>query len=93
MGILPLRKNLLNKQETYQRNINALPVPEHKIDRLWLGTDIPINLIEDSETIRLIKEEVGIDSKSTIIGNVEDLFRQRANGTARSLCFNPPKTP
>ncbi len=83
MGVTRPKKDLYHKwayshlekvfsisNETYRRNINALPIPKHKIDRLWLGTDIPLTPIEDSEAIRLIKEEMGIDNKSTIVGNV-----------------------
>lgn len=65
-----LEKVFSISDETYRRNINSLPVPKHKIDRLWLGTDIPPTPIEDGETIRLIKQELSIDSNSIIVGNV-----------------------
>lgn len=56
--------------ETYQRNLKALPIAEKKISRLWLGTDIPPNPIDNPEDIAAIKAELGLPSDSTIIGNV-----------------------
>ncbi|MBA5762813.1 glycosyltransferase [Vibrio sp. 404] len=83
MGVTRPKKDLYHKwvyshvnsvfsisNETLQRNLKALPVAASKISRLWLGTDIPNSPIDDIETIRLIKEELGLDPTATIIGNV-----------------------
>lgn len=56
--------------ETYQRNLKALPVPSNKIQRLWLGTDIPTTPIESKTEIDAIKSELGIPLAATIVGNV-----------------------
>lgn len=56
--------------ETYQRNIKALPVPENKITRLWLGTDIPNSPIEESIEIRAIRTELNITNNQIVIGNI-----------------------
>ena len=83
MGVTRPKKDLYHKwvychlnrvfsisNETYHRNIKALPVPKSKLERLWLGTDIPLNPIEDTDTISLIKDELGLPQESIVIGNV-----------------------
>jgi len=56
--------------ETYKRNLKALPISENKITRLWLGTDIPEQPIDDLNEISSIKLELKIPENSTIIGNL-----------------------
>ncbi len=56
--------------ETYKRNLNALPISQEKISRLWLGTDIPLSPIENPITIRQIKNELGLPCDSIVIGNI-----------------------
>lgn len=56
--------------ETYQRNLKALPVPAEKITRFWLGTDIPVTPIESADEILAIKQDLGLNPESKIIGNV-----------------------
>ncbi|CAM3815107.1 Mannosylfructose-phosphate synthase [Vibrio aerogenes CECT 7868] len=55
---------------TYRRNIHALPVPEEKVSRLWLGTDIPDVLSGMQENIAEIKRDMGIPDSLTILGTV-----------------------
>ncbi|WP_241577101.1 glycosyltransferase family 4 protein [Vibrio neptunius] len=57
-------------EETYKRNIKALPVPKSKISRLWLGTYIQQDPVEDSQQIKRIKAELSLPSNSTVIGNI-----------------------
>ncbi len=57
-------------EETYQRNIKALPVPLEKIERFWLGTDIPTAPIEDPTHIAQIKSALNLPLDSIVIGNV-----------------------
>jgi glycosyltransferase involved in cell wall biosynthesis len=79
MGVTKSKKNILHKlvynnvdqvlsisDETRKRNINALPVPEHKIKRLWLGTDLNQN--SDAATIIQLKKELGLTSENFVIG-------------------------
>jgi glycosyltransferase involved in cell wall biosynthesis len=56
--------------ETYQRNIKALPVSIEKIERFWLGTDIPSIPIDSQAEIEAIKNELNIPVATTVIGNV-----------------------
>ncbi|NOJ23978.1 glycosyltransferase family 4 protein [Vibrio coralliilyticus] len=56
--------------ETYKRNLKALPIPENKIARLWLGTDIPEQPIDNQNQIATIKFELGLPSDSILIGNL-----------------------
>ncbi|WP_076589014.1 glycosyltransferase family 4 protein [Vibrio ostreicida] len=56
--------------ETYQRNLKALPIDPNKISQLWLGTDISNSPIDSKEEISAIKKELGIELDSTLIGNV-----------------------
>lgn len=56
--------------ETYKRNINALPIKPQKLTRLWLGTDIPEYPIEDVTEIEKIKKELAIPIDSVVIGNI-----------------------
>lgn len=56
--------------ETYKRNIKALPVPKEKISLLWLGTHVPSSHIEDLEVIKSMKSELSLPHDSFVIGNV-----------------------
>ncbi len=82
MGVKRPKKDLFHKwvykhvdqvlsisDETYKRNIVALPVPEEKIERLWLGTDIP-ELITSPERLQHIKDVHLIPENKIIIGTV-----------------------
>lgn len=55
--------------ETYQRNIAALPVAKNKIQRLWLGTDIP-ELIAAPDRLQAIKNSHSIPDNKILIGTV-----------------------
>lgn len=55
---------------TYQRNINALPVPAEKISRLWLGTDIPDASPSLPEQMDDIKRELNLPDGDLILGSV-----------------------
>ncbi|MFN3018101.1 glycosyltransferase family 4 protein [Vibrio coralliilyticus] len=83
MGVTRPKKDLYHKwayshvdqifsisDETYRRNLKALPVPENKITRLWLGTDIPEQTIDNQNQIATIKVELGLPTDSIIIGNL-----------------------
>lgn len=83
MGVTRPKKDLYHKwayshidqifsisNETYKRNLEALPVPEDRITRLWLGTDIPEQPIDNQSQIATIKFEVGLPRDSIIIGNL-----------------------
>ncbi|MDA0120170.1 glycosyltransferase [Vibrio sp. T11.5] len=83
MGVTRPKKDLYHKwayshidqifsisDETYKRNLKALPVPKNKITRLWLGTDIPLQPIDNQNQISTIKFELGLPRDSIIIGNL-----------------------
>lgn len=83
MGVKRSKKDLYHKyvyshlthifsisEETYKRNIKALPVPPHKVTRLWLGTDIPVKPLESEEIISNIRRDLGFKSNDIVIGNV-----------------------
>ncbi|MDN3608495.1 glycosyltransferase [Vibrio ostreicida] len=55
--------------ETYKRNLSALPIDSNRISRLWLGTNIP-SPIESPVESSLIKKEMGLSSDIMIIGNI-----------------------
>ncbi|WED21988.1 glycosyltransferase family 4 protein [Vibrio sp. JC009] len=61
--------------ETLKRNIKALPVPENKIERLWLGTDIPEQPITDQAHIAEVKESLDIPESAKIIGTIGRICR------------------
>ncbi|WP_235284466.1 glycosyltransferase family 4 protein [Vibrio coralliilyticus] len=65
-----LDKVLAISNETYQRNLIALPVKKEKLTRLWLGTDIPKARNNTLESIIEIKKKLGLKSNSITIGNV-----------------------
>jgi len=56
--------------ETYKRNLKALPVDAEKISKLWLGTDIPPSQTISSDEISGIKHELNIPGDSFVIGNI-----------------------
>lgn len=56
--------------ETYKRNLKALPVDAEKISQLWLGTDIPPSQTISSDEISGIKHELNIPGDSFVIGNI-----------------------
>ncbi|WP_240478209.1 glycosyltransferase family 4 protein [Vibrio neptunius] len=56
--------------KTYERNIKSLPVPEGKISRLWLGTDIQLDPVEDPQKIKRIKDEIALPNQSIVVGNI-----------------------
>ncbi|NUW68985.1 glycosyltransferase [Vibrio coralliilyticus] len=83
MGVTRPKKDLYHKwtyshvdqvfsisDETYKRNLKALPIPKNRITRLWLGTDIPEQPIDNQDDIASIKFELGLPEDSTIIGNL-----------------------
>ncbi len=83
MGVTRPKKDLYHKwayshvnqvfsisDETFKRNLKALPVPENRITRLWLGTDIPEQTIDNQNQIATIKVELGLPTDSIIIGNL-----------------------
>ncbi len=83
MGVTRPKKDLYHKwtyshvdqvfsisDETYKRNLKALPIPENRITRLWLGTDIPEQPIDNQNQIATIKFELGLPTDSVIIGNL-----------------------
>ncbi len=83
MGVTKPKKDLfhrwvyshLNKvfsisNETYRRNLKALPVDSSKITQLWLGTDIPSLYKPSKNTVSNIKSELGIPVDSIVIGNI-----------------------
>ncbi|CZF85294.1 Mannosylfructose-phosphate synthase [Grimontia celer] len=56
--------------ETYQRNIKALPVAESKIERLWLGTYIEQKQFSEDNRPHLLADEYGLSHDTTFIGSV-----------------------
>ncbi len=56
--------------ETYQRNLNALPVPPEKIARLWLGTDIPEKTELSTSELATIKQSVSLPENDFVIGTI-----------------------
>ncbi|WP_252035747.1 MULTISPECIES: glycosyltransferase family 4 protein [unclassified Vibrio] len=83
MGVTRPKKDLYHKwayshvdqifsisDETYRRNLKALPIPENRITRLWLGTDIPEQPIDNPNQIATIKVELGLPTDSVIVGNL-----------------------
>ncbi|CAM2826264.1 Glycosyltransferase [Vibrio neptunius] len=83
MGVTRPKKDLYHKwayshvnqvfsisDETFKRNLNALPVPANRITRLWLGTDISEQPIDNQNQIAPIKSELGLPSDSIVIGNL-----------------------
>ncbi|WP_338062871.1 glycosyltransferase family 4 protein [Vibrio tetraodonis] len=56
--------------ETYRRNLKALPVEANKINQLWLGTDVPLQSLLSTFDISEIKNELNIPEDSVVIGNV-----------------------
>ncbi|WNJ96505.1 glycosyltransferase [Vibrio ruber] len=56
--------------ETYRRNLNALPVSPEKIARLWLGTDIPDKTELPPEEIVAIKQSLSLPEKDFVIGTI-----------------------
>ncbi|MDB1122447.1 glycosyltransferase family 4 protein [Vibrio algarum] len=56
--------------ETLKRNLKALPVPENKIERLWLGTDIPDQPIKDPGLIAETKKTLHIPESATVVGTI-----------------------
>ncbi|WP_373037331.1 glycosyltransferase family 4 protein [Vibrio tetraodonis] len=56
--------------ETYRRNLKALPVEANKINQLWLGTDVPLQSSLSTFDIPKIKSELNIPEDSIVIGNV-----------------------
>ncbi|WP_028024486.1 glycosyltransferase family 4 protein [Enterovibrio calviensis] len=56
--------------ETYQRNIKALPVAESKIERLWLGTYIEKKTFTEENRPHLLADEFGLPHDTTFIGSV-----------------------
>ncbi|MDC0612266.1 glycosyltransferase family 4 protein [Vibrio sp.] len=55
--------------ETYKRNIEALPVPKEKVERLWLGTPIP-DLIQSKQYLSDIKTTYNVPLDKRVIGIV-----------------------
>ncbi|MGY3685385.1 glycosyltransferase family 4 protein [Vibrio coralliilyticus] len=83
MGVTRPKKDLYHKwayshvdqifsisDETYKRNLKALPIPGNRITRLWLGTDIPEQPIDNPNQIATIKVELGLPTDSVIVGNL-----------------------
>ncbi|MDG3086921.1 glycosyltransferase family 4 protein [Vibrio hannami] len=81
MGVTKPKKDLYHKwvynhldqvlsisDQTYQRNIKALPVPENKIERLWLGTDIPD--LCTTKQIEETKKSLSIPEGDLVIGTI-----------------------
>ncbi|EOD77435.1 hypothetical protein D515_03886 [Grimontia indica] len=56
--------------ETYQRNIKALPVAESKIERLWLGTYIEQKQFSEDNRPHLLADEYELSHDTTFIGSV-----------------------
>lgn len=56
--------------ETLKRNRNALPVPESKIERLWLGTDIPKQPLTSSSLIAETKKTLNIPESANVVGTI-----------------------
>lgn len=58
-------------QETYQRNINALPVDIEKITPLWLGTPVPSTKPAPSvQQVAELKQTLNIPAESPVVGTV-----------------------
>ncbi len=83
MGVTRPKKDLYHKwvyshvdqilsisDETLKRNLKALPVSENKIERLWLGTDIPDQPITNSNFIAKTKELLNIPEPAIVIGTI-----------------------
>ncbi|MDW6091555.1 glycosyltransferase [Vibrio rhizosphaerae] len=56
--------------ETYQRNLNALPVAPERISRLWLGTEIPDKTELLPNEIAAIKHSLSLPEKDFVIGTI-----------------------
>nr|WP_269809150.1 glycosyltransferase family 4 protein [Enterovibrio nigricans] len=56
--------------ETYQRNIKALPVATDKIERLWLGTYIEDKTFNEATRPHLLADEYGLPHDTRFIGSV-----------------------
>jgi glycosyltransferase involved in cell wall biosynthesis len=56
--------------ETYQRNLNALPVKPEKIAKLWLGTHVPAELPDQAQIRTQVCQELGIKEGSITVGSV-----------------------
>ncbi|MDD1783840.1 glycosyltransferase family 4 protein [Enterovibrio sp. ZSDZ35] len=56
--------------ETYQRNIKALPVPTDKIERLWLGTYIENKTFSEATRPHILADEYGLAHDTRFIGSV-----------------------
>jgi glycosyltransferase involved in cell wall biosynthesis len=54
---------------TRQRNIKALPLPQEKITRLWLGTNVD-NTPIDATTANQLKKSLNIPKDSYIVGTL-----------------------
>lgn len=54
--------------ETYQRNLKALPVIPEKIAKLWLGTYIPNQVELESHDPVKVRQELGLNKDSYIVG-------------------------
>lgn len=65
--------------ETYNRNIKALPVPLNKIQRLWLGTEM-YTPIESKEEIKTIKEDLSIPINAEVVGVTGRIARGKGQG-------------
>ncbi|MBU2896860.1 glycosyltransferase [Vibrio hepatarius] len=56
--------------ETYRRNLKALPLDAGKISQLWLGTDVSLSPTIPADEVAKIKQELSIPNESLVIGNV-----------------------
>lgn len=56
--------------ETYKRNLKALPLDAGKISQLWLGTDVSLSPTIPAGEVAKIKQELNIPNDSLVIGNV-----------------------
>ncbi|KXF80392.1 glycosyltransferase family 4 protein [Enterovibrio coralii] len=56
--------------ETYQRNIKALPVSTDKIERLWLGTYIEDKTFSEDTRPHVLADEYGLAHDTRFIGSV-----------------------
>ncbi|MCG7496829.1 glycosyltransferase family 4 protein [Vibrio sp. Of7-15] len=65
--------------ETYKRNVNALPVPLNKIQRLWLGTEM-YTPIESKEEIKAIKKELSVPVDADVVGVTGRIARGKGQG-------------
>ncbi|MCL9780353.1 glycosyltransferase family 4 protein [Vibrio sp. S4M6] len=54
--------------ETYQRNLKALPIVPEKIEKLWLGTYIPNPQELASHNPEKVRDELGINKTSYVVG-------------------------